>query len=195
MKKGTRLSVDYGQIFLLCFLAGIVLGTMVGNVGMEKTFFYGGGSDKTGRPGVGQSLRGVEEKMVQDRPWRQQAGDVDKFLYILRQRLCEGAVGWLLGLTVCAAPCFWGMAGYMGFSVGWVIARYTAGWGLLGLPRFFLSCFPQWLFYLPAWGLFIWLGSKRPVRVRLFPALLAFGLLFLGAGAEAFANPFFLNIL
>ena len=111
MKKGTRLSVDYGQIFLLCFLAGIVLGTMVGNVGMEKTFFYGGGSDKTGRPGVGQSLLGVEEKMVQDRPWRQQAGDVDKFLYILRQRLCEGAVGWLLGLTVFAAPFFWGMAG------------------------------------------------------------------------------------
>lgn len=213
MKRGIRLSVDSKQLLLFFFLAGICLGTLVGNLGAGRVPAYGTRQDGTGqngtgrdgtgqdgtvqagRAGTGQIFQAFENRIAQDRPWRRQEGGRDKFWYICRQRLCEGAIGWLLGLTVCAVPCFWGLAGYMGFSVGWVIVCYTAGWGLLGLPRFFLSCFPQWLCYLPAWYLFIWLGFRQPVRVRPFPALLAFGLLCLGAGAEAFANPFFLNLL
>lgn len=202
MKKGVRLSIDGKKILLFCFLAGILLGTLVGNMGADKAPAYGMGQNGMGQTGsagagtgTGKILQELERRGMSDRPWRRQAGDREKFWYICRQRLWEGAVGWLLGLTVCAVPCFWGIAGYMGFSMGWVIVCYTAGWGLLGLPRFFLSCFPQWLCYLPAWYLFIWLGFRQPVRIRLFPALLAFGLLCIGAGAEAFANPFFLNLL
>ena len=60
---------------------------------------------------------------------------------------------------------------------------------------FFLSCFPQWLFYLPAWYLFIWQGLNRPARVRFLPSLLGLLLFCLGAGAEAFVNPVFLRML
>ena len=41
MKKGVRLSIDGKKILLFCFLAGILLGTLVGNMGADKAPAYG----------------------------------------------------------------------------------------------------------------------------------------------------------
>ncbi|MDO4330151.1 MAG: hypothetical protein Q4C66_12550 [Lachnospiraceae bacterium] len=160
-------SVGNGEMFLLCFLAGILGGTIAGNMGL----------------------------LVKDLPASSAAGSKERFFYICRQRAGEGAAGWLFGLTVCAAPCFWLLAGYLGFSMAWIITCYTASLGVLGLPGFLLSCFPQWLFYVPAWYLLIWWGLNGPVRLRLLPAMLVLALLCLGAGAETFIHPLVMGLL
>ncbi len=154
-------------IFLACFLAGILGGTIAGNMILPA----GGISAGTA------------------------AGSMERFLYICRQRVGEGTAGFLLGMTVCAAPCFWLLAVYLGLSVAWIIVRYTAALGMMGLPGFFLSCFPQWICYLPAWCLLIWRGLKGPSRLRLLPPAMILTLLCLGAGAEAYINPMVMRCL
>lgn len=167
MRKISVGQIENGSIFLLCFLVGIAAGTAAGNAGLS------GGA----------------------MPVASAAGTWEQFWAICRQRVGQGAVGWLFGMTVCAAPCFWLLAAYLGFSAAWIIACYTAALGVLGFPGFFLSCFPQGIFYLPAWYLLIWWGLKGPARLRLLPAALVLALLCLGAGAEAFINPLFMQIL
>lgn len=79
--------------------------------------------------------------------------------------------------------------------MGWVITMCTLENGMFGLPVFLLSCFPQFLFYIPVWSLFAWWGLSGNRRLRVLPTFLAAGFLGLGAAAEAFWNPFFLKIL
>lgn len=158
-----------GTVFLGCFLAGILAGTFVGNAQLPVGRWW--------------SLPAFQE------------GNAERFFYVCRQRAGEGLAGWLLGMTVCAAPCFWILAGYMGFSLGWMISCYTAAFGVLGLPRFLLSCFPQGLCYVPAWYLLCWWGLKGIPKLRLRPVFFVLVLFILGAAAEAFLNPFFGKLL
>ena len=182
-----------GRVFIFCFFFGILAGTVVGNLGFLEIpqALEGGGRAFWG----GRSLLDFGNAVMVNRPWRMEGGSAEKFFYIGKERLGEGLAAWLLGLTVCAVPFFWALAVYMGFSLSWVVVCYTVQMGFLGLFGFFLSCFPQWLFYLPAWYLFIWQGLNRPARVRLLPSLLGLLLFCLGAGAEAFVNPVFLRML
>ena len=93
----------------------------------------------------------------------------------------------------CSGFCV--LALYGGFSMGWVITMCTLENGMFGLPVFLLSCFPQFLFYIPVWSLLAWWGLSGNRRLRVLPTFLAAGFLGLGAAAEAFWNPFFLKIL
>ncbi len=187
-----------GVILVVCFFLGILAGTLTGNLGMHPGLLSA--------EGVGlEEMERLEKRkeffqefgnlVVQNQPWRLSAGNWEKFLYLCGHRLKEGGLLWLLGLTVCALPCFCALAGYAGFSMSWIITCYTAQLGLLGLPGFFASCLPQWLLYGPAWYLFLHLGLERPARLRMLPALLALTLMVLGAGAEAFMNPALLAFL
>ena len=134
----------------------------------------------------------LERMVLESTPWRKQPGDKEKFAYLCGRRLKEGGLGWLFGLTVCAAFCFCLLAGYMGFTLGWIITVYTVEWGIMGLPSFFLSCFPQMLLYLPAWGLLLWQGLEGRAKIRPLLAVTAALLLCGGAGLEAFINPWFI---
>lgn len=187
-----RAGVTGGKLFFLCFFLGILAGTVAGNLGFLQIREY---REEGSESLEGQMFSAFGNAIAVNRPWREQAGSREKFFYIWKQRMGEGLMAWILGLTVCAAPLFWVLAVYMGFSLGWVVVCYTARLGVLGLYGFFLSCFPQWLFYLPAWYLFIWQGLNRPARVRVLPAFLALLLFGLGAGAESFLNPVFLQML
>ena len=183
------------RVFLVCFFLGILLGTIIGNLGLLETSQDTDGwvYEKVWDKGI--SRLGFGNVAVPNSTWRLQPGSMEKFLYIGKQRMGEGLAIWLFSLTVCAVPIFWILAVYLGFSLGWVVVCYTAKLGLLGLAGFFLSCFPQWLLYLPAWYLFIWQGLNPPARLRVVPSLLALGLFCLGAGVEAYWNPIFLRLL
>ena len=69
--------------------------------------------------------------------------------------------------------------------MGWVITMCTLENGMFGLPVFLLSCFPQFLFYIPVWSLLAWWGLSGNRRLRVLPTFLAAGFLGLGAAAEA----------
>jgi hypothetical protein len=182
------------RVFLICFFFGVVLGTIIGNLGfLEQSKFAGGFSYE--RENDIADAPFIFGTPVQNSSWRLQSGSLEKFLYIGKQRMEEGMAIWLFSLTICAVPLFWILAVYLGFSLGWVVVCYTVQLGIMGLAGFFLSCFPQWLFYLPAWYLFIWQGLNRPARLRMIPSLLAIGFFCLGAGAEAYWNPVFLRLI
>lgn len=186
MKGSGHLQIGVWQVFLFCFWLGILAGTAVGNwetagrAGTEETYDV-----FEGKGGGGKLYPGIT-------PWRRQAGDREKFGFLCWERLKEGGLGWLLGMTVYAPFGFCLMAVYMGFVFGWTITWYTIELGIMGLPRFFLSCFPQVLMYLPAWGILVWQGLEGKAKLRLIPSLLAASLLSIGAGLEAFINPLFL---
>lgn len=187
MKWSGRIRITVWQVFLCCFWAGILAGTFAGNWGTlkgkreEGTIVFESGES----PGEGTFYPAAA-------PWRKQPGNRDKFRFLCQRRLKEGGFGWLLGLTACAAFCFCLLAGYAGFLIGWMVTVYTMEWGIMGLPSFFLSCFPQMLLYLPAWGILLWQGLEGKAKIRPVPALLAALLLCGGAGLEAFVNPLFL---
>lgn len=168
--------------FSICFFFGIAVGTLAGNwlYGREWQRFP---LSQWGIWFLGQG------------PWRLQEGTLEKFFYLLQRRESQGIGAWILGLTLCAAPAYWLLAVWGGLCTGWAITWYTAEKGLMGLPGFFLSCFPQGLFYLPVWGLFVWWGLGRERKLRLGAFLAAAAVLAVGAAAETWINPFFLQLL
>lgn len=194
--RGSRSLSRGARLCLICFFAGLIIGTAAGNwiYGKHGLAWTAAGD---GSRGAGQIdwAAGPGSWPMSRSIWRQEPGNGEKLIYLLQRRLGEGAVGWILGLTVCAVPAFGLLALYGGFSMGWVITCCTLQNGILGLPVFLLSCFPQFLFYVPVWCLLVWWGLTEPRRVRVLPALAAAGMLGLGAAAEAFWNPFFLNML
>ena len=118
--------------FSICFFFGIAVGTLAGNwlYGREWQRFP---LSQWGIWFLGQG------------PWRLQEGTLEKFFYLLQRRESQGIGAWILGLTLCAAPAYWLLAVWGGLCTGWAITWYTAEKGLMGLPGFFLSCFPQGL--------------------------------------------------
>lgn len=191
MKWTGRIRITVWQVFLCCFWAGILVGTLVGNwetvkeKRAEKTLV----SENREYRKEQADMEGVFPEIA---PWRKQPGDREKFSFLCKRRLKEGGLGWLLGLTACAAACFCILAGYAGFLIGWTVVMYTMEWGIMGLPCFILSCFPQMLLYLPAWGILLWQGLEGKAKIRPVLAVTAALLLSGGAGLEAFVNPRFL---
>lgn len=186
-----RTRINLWLVFWCCFWAGILSGTLVGNRESKRT---AGSEEKmeaqdSQNPGEWTDM---EQVYLDALPWRKQPGNGEKFGYLCIRRLKEGGLGWLFGLTVCGAFFFCLLGGYMGFGLGWIITVYTIEQGIMGLPLFFLSCFPQMLLYLPAWGLLLWQGLEGKAKVRPVLALLTALLLCGGAGLEAFVNPRFL---
>lgn len=186
-----RTRINLWLVFWCCFVAGILAGTLVGNWENERN----SGPEERIEAQAGQGRgewRDVKQLYLGALPWRKQPGNQEKFGYLCACRLKEGGLGWLFGLTVCAAFFFFLLAGYMGFGLGWMITAYTVELGIMGLPSFFLSCFPQILLYLPAWGILVWQGLEGKARIRPIPTLLAALLFCGGAGLEAFVNPLFI---
>ncbi len=180
------------SILVVCFFLGIFLGTLVGNLGMHPGLpsVEGMGMEEMERLEKRQEFfQEFGRLAARNQPWRLASGSREKFLYLCGHRLKEGGLLWLLGLTVCAVPCFCVLAVYAGFSLSWIITCYTSQLGLMGLPGFFASCLPQWLLYGPAWYLFVYLGLEHPAKIRMLPTVLALTFLVFGAGAEAFVNP------
>lgn len=117
------------------------------------------------------------------------------FLYVCRQRVAEVMFGWLIGLTVFSSPCFYLLAAYLGASIGLVLSVTTFQKGMMGLPSYLLTLFPQILIYLPIWMfLASWAGEKSG-KIRFLPLA---GLLILtvgGAVLETYFNPYFIRFL
>lgn len=72
------------------------------------------------------------------------------FFYILKLRLTETGVLWLLSMTSLGKAGLWGSIGWLGFLCGVRISLGTMVFGRKGLLYFLCSIMPQVIFYIPA---------------------------------------------
>lgn len=105
------------------------------------------------------------------------------------RRLVQVTAGWLMGMTICSAPLFCLVSAYGGLSAAVALSLLTARKGILGLPAFLVSLFPQWLIYGAVWWLLAAWAGGSPKRVRLGAFFLLVLFTACGAGAEILINP------
>lgn len=176
--KIRRLRVELTKLnnqdwLLICFILGIIGGTAAAH-------FFGGQTVKA------QVLGGTGAGIVLDAK-----GLRELFFDTCRFRLSQLAAGWLMGLTVCSLPLFCLTAAYGGVSLAVVLSVLTAQKGLLGLPAFLCSLFPQGLLYLMVWLVLAgWAVGERK-RTRLASVLLLAIIMTMGAFLEIYVCPVF----
>lgn len=164
---------NYQDWLLICFILGILGGTAAAH-------FFGGQTVKA------QVLGGTGTDLGLDA-----GGMRDLFFDTCRFRLTQLAAGWLMGLTVCSVPLFCLAAAYGGVSLAVVLSVLTAQKGLLGLPAFLCSLFPQGLLYLMVWLVLAgWAGGEKK-KVRLVSVLLLAIIMAMGAFLEIYVCPVF----
>lgn len=163
--------------YLVCFFIGLMAGTVIANFWYSsfenEAVYYLGLLDRS------RSVSGQES--------------IGLFAAVVRQRLIEIFIAWLIGMTAYAVILYCLLTAGLGFSMGFVMSVITVQKGLMGLPFFFMTVMPQWLCYLPLWVLILYWGVQKGKRFRV--AALIFILLFSVAGSalETWINPIFLK--
>nr|WP_314462216.1 stage II sporulation protein M [uncultured Clostridium sp.] len=171
----TRIRAD--DRYLVCFFIGLMAGTVIANFWYSsfenEAVYYLGLLDRN-RSVSGQGSMGL-------------------FGEVLRQRLIQIFIAWLMGMTAYAVFLYCLLTAGLGFSMGFVMSVITVQKGLMGLPFFFMTVMPQWLCYLPLWILLLYWGVQKGKRFR--AAVLFFILLLsvLGSASETWINPVFLK--
>ena len=92
-------------------------------------------------------------------------------------------------MTPLAAGGFAVIAFMTGVFCGLLVAALTFDRGLLGLPIFLLTIFPQWIFYLPVWVFMAIRAGEGLDRLKLRVWFLLAALAAAGIFSEAYLNP------
>lgn len=176
-RLGIRLKKEEAIVF--CFFAGLLGGTAAANL------LYPSMSREAGYylELLDGSFRLREEERL------------SLFWQILRQRLSQVGIAWLMGMTAYAFPIFCLASAALGLSAGLLLSVITVQKGIFGLPFFLMTLFPQILCYLPLGAiLLLWVTDKQ--RRLSIPALFILALLAaLGSACEAWLNPLFLGLV
>lgn len=163
--------------YLVCFFIGLIAGTMIAN------FWYSSFENEAvyylGLLGRSKSVNGQN--------------GIGLFGEVLRQRLIQIFVAWLMGMTAYAAVLYCFMTAGLGFSMGFVMSVITVQKGLMGLPFFFMTVMPQWLCYLPLWILLLYWGVQKGKRFRVAVLFFILLLCIMGSALETWINPVFLK--
>lgn len=163
--------------YLVCFFIGLIAGTMIANFwysSFENEAVYFLGLLSSSKSVNGQNGIGL-------------------FGEVLRQRLIQIFVAWLMGMTAYAAVLYCFMTAGLGFSMGFVMSVITVQKGLMGLPFFFMTVMPQWLCYLPLWILLLYWGVQKGKRFRVAVLFFILLLCIMGSALETWINPVFLK--
>lgn len=163
--------------YLVCFFIGLIAGTMIANFwysSFENEAVYYLGLLSRSKSVNGQNGIGL-------------------FGEVLRQRLIQIFVAWLMGMTAYAAVLYCFMTAGLGFSMGFVMSVITVQKGLMGLPFFFMTVMPQWLCYLPLWILLLYWGVQKGKRFRVAVLFFILLLCIMGSALETWINPVFLK--
>lgn len=121
--------------------------------------------------------------------------DADAFFRVWIQREMEAGFLWLIGMTAFAVPGFLLASFYGGFSMSVIISLMTIQDGLMGLPMYLLSVFPQILLYIPVFLILFFWGLNLERKPHLAGFLVLTILITLGAFAETFLNPYVMGVL
>ena len=163
--------------YLICFFIGLIAGTIIAN------FWYSSFENEAvyylGLLNRSKSVNG-------------QYG-IGLFGAVLRQRLIQIFVAWLIGMTAYAAVLYCFLTAGLGFSMGFVMSVITVQKGLMGLPFFFMTVMPQWLCYLSLWILLLYWGVQKGKRFRVAVLFFILLLCIMGSALETWMNPVFLK--
>ncbi len=163
--------------YLVCFFIGLIAGTFIANFwysSFENEAVYYLGLLNRSKNVNGQNGIGL-------------------FGEVLRQRLIQIFVAWLIGMTAYAAVLYCFLTAGLGFSMGFVMSVITVQKGLMGLPFFFMTVMPQWLCYLPLWILLLYWGVQKGKRFRVAVLFFILLLCIMGSALETWINPVFLK--
>lgn len=164
---------------LLCFFTGLVAGTVMAN------FWY---PSLSGEAGYYISIMDTNINL-------NKGERVQLFGQVIKQRIVEVWIAWLVGLTAYAVPLFCLFTAGIGFSMGAVLSVITVQKGLMGLPVFLMTVMPQAICYIPLWCILLLWGMEKGRRFRIPAFLLLLFLSAAGSACEAWINPFFLKLL
>lgn len=171
-------------IYLLSFLAGIVLANALG---VEQLRQYGV----------------LNEYFIKQLLYASINYD-DLLFYVAENRGTVFFLLFLLGITRLGIPAHFVYLAWNGFSFGVAMVSVIINFGIRGILVLCALLFPQYLFYIPLYlilfGLTCYLGKKEMTRqsssgrfsrtVLLFGGVLVvFGLFFMGIMTESYVNP------
>lgn len=117
------------------------------------------------------------------------------FARVLIKRLQVLMLAFLISFTPAAIPLFLILSGLFGFSVSVMVCTLTMESGLWAIWKYALFIFPQCLFYLPVLYLLVWWLPVKNKRLTTVSMTALTVIVFLGAAAESFVNPWFLAFL
>lgn len=116
------------------------------------------------------------------------------FLQVLARRIPQLLFVLLVELTPIAPALLMALAGYLGFSNAVMICALTMEAGIMGIVRYLVMVFPQCLLYVPVlYLLFLWIPRNNG-EVRPALAVVLILAVFLGAGVEAYLNPWMIAV-
>lgn len=121
----------------------------------------------------------------------QTGGEV--FLSFLFKRLFLLGFLWMLGLSKLALPGIFLFFFWSGVSMSFVLAELTLQCGLSGLFLFLVTMLPQQFFYVPVFLVLSSWALKGNETFHLPGMTVLFFLTLMGAAAEAYGNPRFLQ--
>lgn len=171
-KRGLR--IPYQERLLLCFLGGVIAGTVIANLLSSELQSQIGYFDALFLTG------GVLNAGERQRLW----------MYVMRQRLLEIAGAWLVSMTVFAAAGFQCLMVLAGANVAVAVSIMTMQKGMLG-PVFYLAAIlPQWLCYIPIWLILASWAEEGGRLVRWKAMLILLALVLLGTASEVYLNPY-----
>lgn len=171
--------ISYQDRLWLCFMAGVVVGTVIANLL---------GRELQSQIGYFDTLFSAGTAL--DRQERQQL-----WWFVARQRGMELIVAWLVSLTVFSAAGYYLIAGFAGGSLAVAVVVITLQKGILGLPFYVATVMPQAFCYVPVClVLAAWAGEdSRKMHLGALGILLALTLA--GAVSEVYINPWLLGFL
>lgn len=180
------------KILLLCFVVGMVIGTLLCN------FCF---ADYCSQSGI---VSNYFLSMVSDNP----PNRTDLFFYILNTRYKEMLLVGLLAVTVFGAPAACIMAVKWGMSFAFILSAVVMRFGIKGLLLALAFLLPQYILYVPAYvrlyletvtcssALFYHKegGGTKEICLRYYlNFLVCVVLIFCGIWLESYINPIFLR--
>lgn len=165
--------------YLVCFFLGLVAGTVIAN------FLY---------PSLREQA-GFYFNLLDSNLHLNKGDRLLLFEQVLKQRLVEVWIAWLVGMTAYAFFLFCLFTAGIGFGMGFVLSIITVQKGLMGLPVFLMTLLPQVLVYIPLWCLLLFWGMQKKRHFRIAAFLLCLVFTIAGSACEAWINPFFLKIM
>lgn len=172
MGKMRKWKLGAKQQIALLFLAGVLGGTVYGNLAGQELSFGGFSFSSLLHAGSKTVLQSV-----------------------LGQRIAETLLLWVVSMTELAIPVMLLFAALYGFLSGVLLTVCVIQKGMAGILFFWAMSLPQYLVYVPVWYQMALWGYQSDHHVHWHGVFFAVLLVAAACAAEAYLSPWLLQLL